>query len=166
MVTSDIIGLAANGAIALSFVVALIFGVAQVRAAARDRRERLTLEALRNFQSREYAELMQYILSHDMPASREQMQALPAEEQVSFLQFSQQMEMLGMQVAEKIIDLDLVEKTLGSFVSSSWDKYKPLILGLRKGDPFLNEYFQWLAERIAERMSKNPRRPFHENGRA
>ncbi len=164
MATSDIIGLAANGAIALSFVVALVFGIAQVRAAARDRRERLTLEALRNFQSREYAQLMQYILSHDMPGSREQMQALPADEQVTFLQFSQQMEMLGMQVAEKIIDIDLVEKTLGSFVSSSWEKYKPMILGLRKGDPFLNEYFQWLAERIAERMSKNPRTPFHENG--
>ena len=46
---SDLVGLIANIALALSFVIGLIFGIAQVRAAARDRRERLTLETLRNF---------------------------------------------------------------------------------------------------------------------
>jgi len=29
-------------------------------------------------------------------------------------------------------------------------------------DPFLGEYFQWLAERIDERMRENPRKPFYE----
>ena len=67
--TNDIIALAANVALALSLIVGLIFGIAQVRAAARDRRDRLTLEALRNFQSRDFAELLQYINSHDMPSS-------------------------------------------------------------------------------------------------
>ena len=70
--------------------------------------------------------------------------------------------MLGILVAEKFIDLDLVEKTLGSFVATSWDKYKVMAQNLRKTDPFLNEYFQWLAERIDDRMSKHPRKPFHE----
>ena len=70
--TSDIITLTANVALALSFTVGLIFGIAQVRAAARDRRDRLTLEALRNFQSREFAELLLYVSSHDIPASREE----------------------------------------------------------------------------------------------
>ena len=32
----------------------------------------------------------------------------------------------------------------------------------KQSDPFLGEYFQWLAERIDERMKKNPRKPFHE----
>ncbi len=159
---NDIITLIANVALALSFVVGLIFGIAQVRAAARDRRDRLTLEALRNFQSRDFAELMQYIISHKIPASGEELQALPTNEQVFFLQFAQEMEMLGILVAENYINLDLVEKTLGSFVSTSWEKYKGMAQRLRKTDPFLNEYFQWLAERISERMSKKPRKPFHE----
>ena len=60
--------------------------------------------------------------------------------------------------------LDLVERTLGSFVSSSWEKYKGMARNLRGEDPFLNEYFQWLAERISQRMAKNPRKPFHEIG--
>ena len=159
---NDLIGLVANVALALSFIVGLIFGIAQVRAAARDRRDRLTLEALRNFQSREFVELMQYIISHEMPSRREELEALPSGEQVFFLQFAQQMEMLGILVAEKFIDIDLVEKTLGSFVSTSWEKYKVMAQSLRNTDPFLNEYFQWLAERIAERMSQHPRQPFHE----
>ena len=131
-------------------------------AAARDRRERLTLEALRNFQTRDFAQLLQYVSSHDMPSSREELLALPVQEQVFFMQFAQEMEMLGILVAEKLIDSDLVDKTLGSFVSTSWEKYKGMALNMRPKDPFLSEYFQWLAERISERMSRKPRKPFHE----
>ncbi len=165
--TNDMITLVANLALALSFVVGLVFGIAQVRAAARDRRERLTLEELRNFQSRDFAELMQYITSHDMPSSREELQALPVNEQVIFMQFAQEMEMLGILVGERIIDIELVDKTLGSLVSTSWEKYKKMIVHVRETqpDPFLAEYFQWLAERIDERMRENPRKPFHETGK-
>jgi len=69
MVTNDIIALIANVALTLSFIVAVVFGITQVRAASRDRRERLTLEALRNFETRDFAELMQYINSHTIPSS-------------------------------------------------------------------------------------------------
>jgi len=162
--TNDIISLVANVALALSFIVGLVFGIAQVRAAARDRRDRLTLEALRNYQSRGFAELMQYVIAHDLPASREELLKLPVGEQVLFMQFAQEMEMLGILVAEKYLDTDLVDKTLGSFVSTSWEKYKNLTLSARTDDPFLNEYFQWLAERMSERMARRPRRPFHEKG--
>jgi len=158
---TDIIGLAPNVAIALSFLIGLVFGVAQVRAAARDRRDRLTLEALHNFQSRDFVEQMQYVISHDLPADRKELRSLPAGEQVYFLQFAQQMEMLGILVAEKLLNLDLVEKTLGNLVTSTWEKYKPISEGLRKEDLFLNEYFQWLAERIDERMVRHPRKPFY-----
>jgi len=67
-----------------------------------------------------------------------------------------------------LINIDLVDKTLGSFVTLTWDKYKPLFSDIREKqpDPFLGEYFQWLAERIDERMQKNPRKPFYEKGLA
>src|SRR5437870_7419796 len=118
--TNDIIALIANLALTLSFIVALVFGVAQVRAAARDRRERLSLEALRSFQSREFVELMQYVNSHDMLPSSEGVRALPVNEQILLGQFAQEMETLGILVAERLINIDLVDKTLGSFVSTSW----------------------------------------------
>jgi len=162
--TNDIISIIANLALALSVIVALIFGIAQVRAAARDRRERLTLETLRNFQTREFAELLYYITSHDMPSSREELSAIPSKEQVIFIQFAQEMESLGILVSEQLVNTDLVDKTLGSFVTTAWKKYKTVFLDMREKlpDPFLGEYFQWLAELIDERMRDNPRKPFYE----
>lgn len=163
IMTNEVITVIANLALTLSFIVALIFGVAQVKAATRDRRERLTLETLRNFQTREFAELALYIVSNDLPSNREGMMALPGNEQAILFQFSQQMESLGLLVAEKLINIDLVDKTLGSFVTTSWEKYKTMFQDMRENqpDPFLGEYFQWLAEQISERMLKKPREPFY-----
>src|SRR5258705_8188462 len=154
--TNEIISLVANLALTLSFIVALVFGIAQVRAAARDRRERLTLEALRNFQTREFAELMYHIISNEMPQSFEELRARPGQEQIMFIQFAQQMESLGILVAEQLINIDLVDKTLGSFVITAWEKYKVMFLDMREKipDPYLGEYFQWLAARIEEAMRK------------
>jgi hypothetical protein len=162
--TNEIAALIANIALALSFIVGLIFGIAQVKAAARDRRERLSLDALRNFQTHEFAQLMQFVMSHDMPATRGELDALPVDEQVMFVEFAQQMESLGILVAEKYLSLDLVDKTLGSFVSTSWQKYQAMVMHIRKteSEPFMAEYFQWLAERIAQRMRDTPRKAFYE----
>jgi hypothetical protein len=162
--TIEIITVIANIALTLSLVVGLVFGIAQVRAAARDRKERLTLETLRNFQTREFTELMYHIISNELPKSIEDLRARPPGEQIMFMQFAQQMESLGILVAEKLINIDLVDKTLGSFVVTAWEKYKVTFLDGREKlpDPYLGEYFQWLAERIDEVMKKNPRKAFFE----
>jgi hypothetical protein len=166
--TNDLISIIANIALALSFIVGLIFGIVQVRVAARDRRERLTLETLREFQSREFIELMHFIIYHDLPTSRDGLQELSVQDQTFIIQFAQEMESLGILVAERLINIDLVDKTLGSFVTTSWDKYKTMFLDIRENqpDPFLGEYFQWLAELIERRMRENPRIPFYKTKRS
>ena len=158
---NELISVIANLALAFSFIVGLVFGIAQVKAAARDRRERLTLETLRNFQSREFAELMYYVTFGKIPPTFKEWRELPEKEHILFLQFSQQMEMLGILVAERAINVELVDKTIGSLVTIAWEKFKPMILDARKGDPFLCEYFQWLAERIDKQLNENPRKPFY-----
>jgi hypothetical protein len=162
--TNDLIALIANIALALSFVIGLVFGIAQVRAAARDRRERLTLETLREFQAREFLDLMYFVMNQEIPSNRELMLKQPADIQINLMQFAQIMESLGILVAERLINIDLVDKSLGSFVVTSWDKYKVLFYDIREKtpDPYLGEYFQWLAEKIKKRMEMNPRKPFHE----
>ena len=163
MSTGDLISLLANIALTLTFIVGLIFGIVQVKAVERDRRERLTLETLRNFQTREFAELIQFVATANFPKTQEEMNSMPVNQQTMLIQFSQQMESLGILVAENLIDLDLVDKTLGSFVTTSWKKYKAMFFVIRERDPFLAEYFQWLAERIHERTKNSPRKPFYEN---
>jgi len=158
---SDLITLIANVSLALSFLAALIFGLAQVKAAGRDRRERLTLETLRAFQTREFAELMDFVNSHRFPKSREEAQALSSIDNVMLIEFSQKMESLGILVAEGLIDMDLVDKTLGNYVTMTWNKYKIFIVPTRERDTYLNEYYQWLAERMEERAKNNPREPYY-----
>ena len=162
---SAIITTIANLALTLSFIVALIFGIAQVRVAARDRRERVTLGTLSAFQTREFAELIYFINNLKPLSGWVEMRSLPAEDQVKFIQFSQQMESLGLLVAERLINMDLVDKTLGSFVTTSWEKFKLMFYDARENipDPFLGEYFQWLAECIDERMRKAPHAPYFMN---
>ncbi len=158
------ISIIANIALALSFVIGLVFGIVQVRIATRDRRERLTLETLRNFQTRDFAELLYKYRVTTIPSTGEEFETFPAEDQIIFIQLSQEMDSLGILVAEKFIDLDLVDKTLGSAVTTAWKKYEPMFLDMRKKipDPFLGEYFQWLAKQIEDRMRDHPRPPFYE----
>jgi hypothetical protein len=160
--TNEFAALLANIALTLSLIVAIIFGMIEVGTSKRDRRERLTLEALRTFQSREFVDLVLYITQHDAPADLKQFRALPVNEQANYFQFAQEMESIGMLVLEKVINIDLVDKTLGSLVVTTWEKYKAMFLDMREKqpDPFLGEYFQWLAESIDERMKLKPRKPF------
>ena len=162
--TSDLINLIANIALALSFIVGLVFGIVQVRAAARDRRERLTLDSLHHFQSREFVELFHRITSMKLPVNRDGMRALPEADKIMIIQYAQEMESLGILMAERFIDIGLVDKTIGSLVTTTWDKYKTLYIDLRmvQPDPFLGEYFQWLAEHLDKRMREHPRKPFYE----
>jgi hypothetical protein len=164
IMSTEFIALLANLALTLSFIVAVIFGIAQVKTANRDRRERLTLDTLRTFQTKEFAELINFITIARIPASFKEWQNWPEEGRIRFIQFGQEMESLGMLLAERLINVDLVDKTLGSFVISSWEKYKPLVLDMREKmpDPFLDEYFQWMAAQMDQRMKDNPRKPFFE----
>jgi hypothetical protein len=162
MSTFELVEFIANLSFALSFIIALIFGIFQVRAAGRNRREQLTLEALRAVQTREFAELINYIVTTKFPTAQKEWDELPENDRIMFIQFGQQMESLGILVAEKIIDIDLVDKTLGSFVTQSWEKYKPMIMVLREEEPYSNEYFQWLAEALDTRMREHPRKPVYQ----
>jgi hypothetical protein len=164
---TDTVTIVGNIAIALSFVIALIFGVAQVQAASRDRRERLTVETLSAFQSREFSGFIYRVMYKTMPATYEELRALPENDQILVIQFGQEMESLGILVADKVIDLGLVDKILGSFVTIAWEKYKPVFTDMRvkMEDPYLGEYFQWLAELIAKRLKDNPREPFFKAAR-
>jgi len=164
---ADTIGIIANIALALSVVIALIFGIAQVKAAERDRRERLTLETLRVFSTREFSELINFVNNIEVPKTRDEFVAMPAEHQVKLIHIGQQMESIGMLVYERYIDLDLIDKTLGDFVSNTWNKFKPMFEDsrIKIPDPYLAEYNQWLAERLEERMKNNPREPYYKTAR-
>ena len=87
---------------------------------------------------------------------------LPPNEHVDIVHFYQEMESLGLMVDERMLDLDLVEKLLGSFVVDAWARYEPIIRSGREADPYLAEYFEALAVRLDRRMRTKPRVPAYE----
>jgi hypothetical protein len=129
---NEISTLVANFALVLSLVVALIFGIVQAQTTNRDRRERLTLETLRFVQTEEFARFMYRINAGQIPTTNDARKAMSAEDQVGFIQFAQEMESLGLLVVDGVIDLTLVEKTLGSFVITAWERYKPIFTEMRQ----------------------------------
>jgi hypothetical protein len=155
----------ANIALTLSLIVAVIFGIAQIRTSKKDRRERLTVETLETFQSKEFAEIIFFITTANFPQNQQEWRSWAQDERVKFIQVGQQMESLGILLADKLIDTDLLDKTLGSFIITTWEKFKPIILELRERnpDPYLAEYFQWMAEQLDKRMKENPRQPFYQS---
>ncbi len=158
----------ANIALTLSLIVAVIFGIAQIQTSKKERRERLTIEMLQTFQSREFAENILFITTAKFPKNQKEWISWEPDERVKFIQVGQQMESLGILLADGLIDINLLDKTLGSFITSTWETYKPLILELRERnpDPYLSEYFQWMAEQIDKRMKENPRKPFYQSSQA
>jgi hypothetical protein len=110
-----------------------------------------------------FIELLQFVNNNVLPANLEDMMKLPVSQQTNLIQLSQEMESLGILVAERLINIGLVDKTLGSFVTSAWEKYKILMMDMREKipDPYMAEYFQWLAERLDERMQNKPRTPYY-----
>lgn len=150
-----------NLAIALSVVVAVAFGIVQTRAVTRDRRERLAIDTIRSFQTREFAAQVHFLRIQKPPTTMAELYRLPDEDQISFIHFAQEIEMLGLLAADGAIDVQLVERTLGDFVTRSWQKYRPVIEDMRKRlpDPYLAEYFQWLAEKVEAQMRNAPRAP-------
>lgn len=158
---TELIAIIANIALTLSVVVAVIFGIIQTRTAHKDRRIKLTIETLNHFQTREFAENMLYVYRHEFPANYEEW-VQHHEEQVRYVHIAQQLESLGLLVAERMISLDLLDKTLGSYITVAWEKFRPLTMANRErnNDPYMNEYFQWLAEQIDRRMNNDPRQPF------
>lgn len=150
-----------NLAIAFSVVVALAFGIVQTRSAARDRKERLALDTIRSFQTRGFAEHVHFLRAQQPPTTMAELYALPDQDQVTFIHFAQEVEMLGLLVADGAIDIELVERTLGDFVVRAWQKYRSVIEDMRKqlGDPYLAEYFQFLASKVEAQMRDAPRAP-------
>jgi hypothetical protein len=148
----------------LSVIVAIIFGIFEARSSNRERRENFAVDYLGTFRSREFAELIQYVTSNDMPVSSKKLHALSQNDQVIFIQLSQQMESLGLLVSGEFISINLIDRTLGSYVTVAWKKYESLFLELRKDDPFQGEYFQWLSDQLERNLLKNPRLPFYLQG--
>ena len=141
---------------AIALVITLIFNVLNFKQSERVRRESATLEHLKDFQSETFARM-------DALFSRLPDNLLPAQlgkldsESMAALQFiGRHLESLGIAVSLHVLDIEVVERTLGNNIMLYWKKIQPLATEMRK-DPATRDFAkwtEWLSDTIASRQDK------------
>jgi len=158
------VGTLANLATALTLVVALAFGIVQVREGRQKRREMATLEALRPITSADAARM--WVHYRRLPATFDYSDAqfMASDAGLALTYFSLVFEDLGLLVKERVIDIGLVELAVGDAVTQFWAKVQPQATAARERlqRPDILEWTQWLAEKLSERRAGQARTPAYE----
>ena len=143
---------------AIAVIVAVAFGIHQVRALAAARRREASFALMHSLQS---PQMLRGILLLDrLPdhASTTAIESLPGDQQVHLIGLLGIWESLGILVFQREVTLDVVDDFYSGTIAQSWRKLGNYVGELRRdtGRETRWEWFQWLAERMAEREALSP----------
>jgi hypothetical protein len=166
---SDLTTLANLAEIFSAFLVigGLIFGVVQLLDYRQQRRETAAIELLRSFQNPEFSRSLRAVLQLPrgvhMGEMTEHATAVHDAIMVVVLTF----ESIGVMVFRKIVPLEMVNQLLGGVCVESWTRLCQYTHDYRaeSGRVTMSEWFQWLAERLAEHHKRYGRPPAYEQYR-
>jgi len=137
----------------LAVVLALCFGMAQIRQFRRQRHDAAAIELMRSIEDQQFTHAFRliYPLPVDMPA--DELRALGEEYEEAALALGARFESMGLLVYRDSLPMHLVEEIIGGAVVLLWQRLRPWVEANRReqGHPLLFEWFQWLAERLDER---------------
>jgi hypothetical protein len=133
----------------LALVGAVVFAGLQVRQNNEQRREQAAIELVRSMQSVEWT-------SSVGPISRLPLHGTPdltASQAEAATTLALRLEAMGYLVYRRAVSLDLVDELVGGMSRTAWDRLEPWVAKYRdgSGNQKAFEWFQWLAERLAER---------------
>lgn len=129
----------------------LIFAVLQMRQTRQQRRELAAIELFRFFGNAKFASAYQTILHMPDELSVADIRDNNKLEDAAML-ISATMENIGVMTFQRIVPFVVVNNLIGSSTTILWRKLERWSCALRKelDDPLAFEWFQWLAERLAE----------------
>lgn len=138
-------------------IVAIGFGVMQVRHFHIQRRDLATIELVRSFQDADFSHAFRLI--HGLPPgiSNKDLEAQGEDFLDAALLLGMKYETMGVLIYNNVIPIHIVEELVGGVVLTLWDRLHPWVVATRKDqsqDLFL-EWFEWLADRFRERGSKD-----------
>ena len=148
----------ANFAEAFAVIVAVVFGMVQLRQLNAQRRREAAFALMHSIQS---PQMLRGILIidrlQDAPAKAE-FDALPENDQVDATALLATWESLGILVFNHEIPLQMVDDFYSGTLQQSWRKLQRYVEELREATarPTRWEWFQWLAERMQEGESDTP----------
>ena len=148
---------------AIAVVIAVGFAILQVRQYRRDKHREAAMELLHSFQTPSFARALNIV--YDMPdgLSKEEIESFCGDEFHLVYAMTTTWESLGVLVYHGEIDLQLIDDFFSGPIRISWRKLEGHVFGEREstGRETINEWFQWLNERLEEMESQEQPVPAH-----
>jgi hypothetical protein len=129
----------------------IALGLAEIRRAARARRELAAVDIVRTVQTQEVRRVVERVLRLPDGVDPEAIRADPAVLDAA-LAVDSACEMWGSMVFEGVLDQHLLDRMVGGWIRGTWRRLQPWVEGERveKGNPNVGEWWQWLYERLEE----------------
>ena len=156
-------GIAGLLAMVIAVVVGVGFAMVQVRQYRRDKHREAAMELLHAFQTPSFARALNIIYSMPDGLSKEEVERFAGDEFHLVYAMTTTWESIGILVYRGEVSLQLVDDFFSGPVMISWRKLENQIIGERNevGRQTINEWFQWLKERLEETESDKPPVPAH-----
>jgi len=148
---------------AFAVVIAVGFGMVQVRQYRRDKRREAAMELLHSFQTPSFARALNIVYAMPDGLSKGEIEEFAGDDFHLVYAMTTTWESLGVLVHRGEIDLQLIDDFFSGPIRISWRKLEGHVTGERKetGRQTINEWFQWLNERLEEAESKEAPVPAH-----
>ena len=145
----------------IAVVIGVVFAILQIRQYTRNKRREAAIELLHSFQTPSFAKALNLVYNLPDSLSKEQVEERLGDEFYLVYALMTTWESLGILVYLGEIDLDLIDDFFSGPIMISWRKLEGHIKGERSllGRDTIEEWFQWLTERLLERESKVPPLP-------
>jgi len=139
----------------------LVFAGWQVRMLQQQRSREAALQLIQNFQSPEFAEGIWMISDLPDGLSKAEVEKRLGERTPRALVVMFALENIGFLVARGDVSIGLVQEVFSGPTMVSWRKLERYVEDLRSelATDTPMEYFQWLAERLAQQRAKHPLPP-------
>lgn len=146
----------------LSFVtilVAILFGIIQVRNFNRQRKDLAAVEVMRSVQTRDFTDSLINLSKVKQGTGRKELNRMFPGIETEILAIATKFETLGFLVFRKVVPIAFVEELVGGVCIRYWDKLEVYVRDFRKqeGQPIFLEWFEWLAHQFKKRNRHHAR---------
>lgn len=152
-----------EGIQAAAVLVGVGFAVYEMRRYRSERNREAAMELLHAFQTPEFAKAL--VLTYRLPdgLSKEQIESRLGDDLHLVYAMTTTWESIGVLVCRGEVGIDLVDDFFSGPIVVSWRKLQNYYFDERRetGRETVGEWFQWLAERFAEREGTTPPVPAH-----
>ncbi len=133
----------------------LMFAILQMRQTRQQRRELAAIELFRFFGNPKFTAAYKRILRLPEGLSADDVENSKAGLEESAMLISATLESIGVMTFQRIVPFVVVKNLIGTSGPALWSKLEPWVTMLREEQksPAMFEWFQWLAERLAQDLS-------------